>query len=158
MDHEGGVSNGGGGVSNGRTPTPVPTHLFVVNLQVVVGPLGDKAGSVKQYRRKADLLARRQLKLNNVFPDLWEDAPQYLSPRKCELLRNLIPDAVMHEDTQWCKRWWKTCGKKVPARTPIRALRLQILEWRKYLLDNPGSKLTISKGLTPHCYNTTHTD
>lgn len=112
----------------------------------MVGPLGDKTSSAKQYRAKADLLARRQLKSNQIFPDLWEDAPQYLSVRKCEMLRALIPNAVMHEDVAWCRRWWKSCGKKVPVRTPIRTLRTQVLEWRQYLLDNPEAQLVISRG------------
>ena len=56
-------------------------------MKIIVGPLGDKKSSALQYRSKADTKARRQLKQGNIFPDLWEDAPQYLSPRKTSLLR-----------------------------------------------------------------------
>ena len=110
---------------------------------MLVGPL---EGGAK--RRKADLLARRHLKANNIFPDLWEDAVQYLSPAKSELLRYLNPLQVQYESAIWCKRWWQECGKKVPKGTTVRELRAQVIEWHRYLSDNPGAKLAISKGHT----------
>ena len=115
-------------------------------MKIIVGPLGDNKASALQYRSKADTKARRQLKQRNIFPDLWEDAPQYLSTRKANLLRSMDPDVIVHENTSWCKRWWKACGKKVEEGTRVAALRTQILEWREYLLTNPQEKLVISRG------------
>ena len=117
--------------------------------KTIVGPQGDDHTSAKKLRDVADKTARKQLKTNNVFPDLWEDAPVYLDPRKTSLLRSLSPDAILKEGVKWCRRWWKTCGKTVPKGTRVAALRSQILQWRKYLLDNPTSKLVISTGTKP---------
>ena len=86
--------------------------LYKWIMNVIVGPLGDAKTSAQQKRAKADLKARRQLKHNNVFPDLWEDAPQYLNAQKADLLRGMDPDIIVHEDVKWCKRWWKACGRK----------------------------------------------
>ena len=72
--------------------------LYKWVMKVIVGPLGDQQGSANQYRNKADLKARRQLKANNIFPDLWEDAPQYLSPRKTSLLRGNL----YHPNPKFC--------------------------------------------------------
>ena len=138
--------------------------LFKWIMKVIVGPQGDDHTSAKQLRDAADKTARKQLKINNVFPDLWEDAPVYLDPLKTSLLRNLDPATIMKEGVQWCRRWWKTCGKTVPKGTRIDAMRSQILQWRKYLVDNPTCKLVISTGLfTPspnkyiHHHPTCHT-
>ena len=119
--------------------------LYKWIVKVIVGPLADKQTSANQYRKKADALARRQLKRNNIFPDLWEDAAQYLSPRKTAIIRDMDPAYIMQASADWCRRWWKECGKQVPKGTRVAALREQILAWRTYLL-NPDAKLVISRG------------
>ena len=75
--------------------------LYKWMMKVIVGPLGDKQSSAKQYRKKADALVRRQLKANNIFPDLWEDAEQYLSPRKTAMIRDMDPDMIIHANSTW---------------------------------------------------------
>ena len=120
--------------------------LYKWIMKVIVGPLGDKKGSAKQKRAAADKVHRTQLQINNVFPDLWNDSPTYLDPSKAALLRSLDPDVVARENITWCKKWWKACGKKVPQGTCIDALRKQVLDWRKYLVDSPENKLVIAKG------------
>ena len=65
--------------------------LYKWIMKVIVGPLGDKKkGSAVQRRAAADRLHRQQLKKNNIFPDLWEDAPLYLDTSKAALLRRLV--------------------------------------------------------------------
>ena len=56
------------------------------------------------------------------------------------------PDVIVHESTDWCKRWWKACKKKVPKGTRVATLRRQIVEWHEHLADNPDGKITISTG------------
>ena len=97
-------------------------------------------------RPLADKVHRTQVKANNIFPELWNDSPTYLDPSKTALLRSLDPDVISCENVTWCKKWWKACRKKVPQGTRIDELRKQILEWRKYLVDNPERKLVIAIG------------
>ena len=49
--------------------------LYKWIMKVIVGPLGDKQGSAKQKRAAADKVHRTQVKINNVFPELWNDSP-----------------------------------------------------------------------------------
>ena len=128
--------------------------LYKWIMKIIVGPSGDMKSSANQNRQKADTQARRQLKANNIFPDLWEDAEQYLSPRKTAMIRDMDPDVIMHASTVWCKRWWKECGRKVPQGTRVATLREQILAWRTHLVANPEAKLVISTG--DHHVHTTH--
>ena len=118
-------------------------------MKISVGPLGDKQGSAKQHRALADAKVRRQLKMNGVFPSLWDDAPQYLDQRKTNLLRNMTPDNIDHQNAAWCKKWWKACGKKVPKGTRVATLRSQVRQWRDYLVDNPSENIVVSKGNPP---------
>ena len=118
--------------------------LYKWIMKVIVGPVGDEHSSAAQLRASADKTARKQLEHNNVFPDLWSDAPVYLDPVRASLLRETDPDAIMSENTAWCKAWWKACDKKVPKGTRVAELRAQILRWRAQILQNP--KLVISTG------------
>jgi len=146
-------------------------NLFKWVMKIIVGPYGDKNGSRSQKIKSVEAKQRRDLKENGIFPELWPDAPVYLNQFKTSLLRNLDPDAIACEGTTWCKRWWKACRKPVGTGedsymhvcrsflhmmmvfyllilfvcvgTGVRVLRKQILEWRKYLVDNPTSKLQI---------------
>ena len=63
--------------------------------------------------------------------------------------------------TDWCKRWWKTCCKKIPQGTRVAALRAQIREWQRTLRDT--GRLQIQTGIAipipiphphPHLYFT----
>ena len=88
-------------------------NLYKWMMKVIVGPYGDKNGSRNQKLKSAEAKQRRQLKVYNIFPELWPDAPLYLDSFKTSLLRNLDPDAIACEGAAWCKRWWKTCRKPV---------------------------------------------
>ena len=136
--------------------------LYKWIMKIIVGQLGDQNSSANQYRLKADNIARRQLKQNNIFPDLWEDAPQYLDCHKADLLRGMNADDIADENSAWYKRWWKVCGKTVPTGTRVFELRSQVLEWHRYLVANPDAKLVISRGNLPpssclvHYYHSHH--
>ena len=58
----------------------------------------------------------------------------------------LNPDVIAYESADWCKRWWRACGKKVPTGTRVAALREQVLQWQKFLVDNPDKNLLIGTG------------
>jgi len=88
-------------------------NLFKWVMKIIVGPYGDKNGSRSQKTKSLDAKHRQNLKKNNIFPELWTDAPVYLDPFKTSLLRNLDPDVIAFEGTAWCKRWWKACRKPV---------------------------------------------
>ena len=112
-----------------------------------IGPYGDQKGSARQYRKKQDAQTRRHLKENGVFPSLWADAPQYLDQRKTDLLRNMNPEQIAHQNATWCKKWWKACGKQVPKGTRVTTLRSQIHQWHDYLVANPGKSIVVSIGI-----------
>ena len=57
-------------------------------------------------------------------------------------------DEIAHQSTNWCKKWWKECGKQVPKGTRIASLRQQIVEWHEYLQESDNNKLVISTGET----------
>ena len=59
----------------------------------------DQKSSVKQQRDCLENKERRQLQTNNVFPDLWEDAPLHLDPSRSSLLKSMDPDVIVHEST-----------------------------------------------------------
>ena len=135
--------------------------LYKWIMAVTVGPLGDDRA-----RLKADVAHRKQLEQNGIFPDLWLNEPVYLDESMASILCRMDPEVIKRENTAWCRRWWRTCGKKVQKGTRITALRDQILRWRQYLRDNPGQKLVIDKGyvidnvydfLTTLAHNMTHT-
>ena len=131
--------------------------LYKWIMKVIRGPTGDEHSSAAELRAAADKTARKQLKHNNIFPELWEDAPVYLDTATAALLRQTDPDAIKCESVKWCKAWWKACGKKVPKGTRVAELRAQVLRWREQILENP--KMVISTGIhttLAHTFFNTH--
>ena len=124
--------------------------------KISVGPYGDKSASRSQKRVALELKERRQCKANDVFPQLWPDAPVYLDENSAQILRNLDPDTILHESTVWCKRWWKICRKKVESGTRVTALREQVLTWHNYLTTDVSRKLIIDTGCSLHIHTSLH--
>lgn len=128
--------------------------LYKWSKKITVGPYGDKSGSRSQMRAVLELKERRQCKANDVFPELWPDAPVYLDDNSARILRNLDPEAIPYESSTWCKRWWKVCRKKVEPGTRVADLRGQILTWRNYLAADVTRKLIIDRGESSQCVPT----
>ena len=117
-------------------------RLFIYIMDTLVGP--NSEGYVNK-GVEADRLARKNAKKWGLRPDIWLDRPVYLACEYADVLRACDPDDIQRAPGTWCKKWWRTCGKKILKGTRIAELRGQVLKWNQKLCA--GHKIVIATGL-----------